>query len=66
MGKYYSSIVKTKPGLTGLWQTSGRSNVSFRSRLKLEKKYSDEYSFMMDLKIVFKTIVSVFKRDGAI
>ena len=37
MGNYYKHIVKTKPGLTGLWQTSGRSNITFDDRLKIEK-----------------------------
>lgn len=66
MGKYFNDIVKTKPGITGLWQTSGRSNISFRERLKIEKRYSDEYSLKMDIKILFKTFSGVFKKDGAI
>ncbi len=66
MGKYYAGIVKTKPGLTGLWQTSGRSDVSFRERLKIEKRYSEEYSLRMDIEIIFKTIRDVFKRKGAV
>ena len=36
MGKYYDDIIKTKPGLTGYWQVSGRSDVSFKKRLKFE------------------------------
>lgn len=65
MGKYYNDIVKSKPGLTGLWQTSGRSNVSFRNRLRLEKQYSDEYSLKMDLKIILGTFKELIKHNGA-
>lgn len=66
MGLYYKEIVKTKPGLTGLWQTSGRSDISFRERLKIEKEYSEKYSLKLDLKIILKTIRDVFKGRGAV
>lgn len=61
MGDYYDDIIKTKPGLTGYWQTSGRSNVSFEKRLKLEQYYSNNCSLMFDLKIFFKTFIVVLK-----
>ncbi len=66
MGRYYKDIIKTKPGLTGLWQTSGRSAISFNKRLEIEKTYSDNYSLKTDIKIIFKTILDVFKCRGAI
>lgn len=66
MGNYYKYIVKTKPGLTGLWQTSGRSDVSFRERLKIEKKYSENYSLKLDFRIIIKTIKDVVKGRGAV
>lgn len=66
MGNYYKYIVKTKPGLTGLWQTSGRSNISFAERLKIEKKYSENYSLKLDFKILLKTVKDVIKERGAI
>lgn len=66
MGKYYDDIVKTKPGLTGYWQTSGRSNTTFLYRLRMEKKYSNIQSFGLDIKIMFKTVVQLFKHDGAV
>lgn len=65
MGVYYEDIIKTKPGITGLWQTSGRSNVTFEERLKIEKRYSEIKGFKTDIKIFFKTIIQVIKRDGA-
>ena len=65
MGKFYNDIVKTKPGLTGHWQTSGRSNVSFGQRLKLEQEYSNKAGFKMDIKIFFKTFSVVLFGKGA-
>lgn len=66
MGEYYEDIVRTKPGLTGYWQTSGRSNTTFLYRLRMEKKYSNIQSFSLDIKIMFKTVVQLFKHDGAV
>lgn len=65
MGSYYHDIVKTKPGLTGLWQTSGRSNTTFEQRLKLESYYSNNCNIKIDIKIFFLTFIRVIKRDGA-
>ncbi len=65
MGSYFDEIVKTKPGLTGYWQTSGRSDVTFQNRLKLESYYSNHANIKMDIKIFFKTFTVVFKRKGA-
>ena len=65
MGKYYDDIIKTKPGLTGYWQTRGRNNLTFKDRVKLESYYSNHCSFRLDIKILFKTIAVVFKMDGA-
>ena len=66
MGKYYEDIVKTKPGITGLWQVSGRNVTTFKKRLQLEQKYSKTCSIKLDLKILLKTFVTVLKRDGAL
>ncbi len=65
MGTYYKYIVKTKPGITGYWQISGRSDVSFRKRLQLEKYYSLNQSLKLDLKIFFKTFRVVLCGRGA-
>lgn len=65
MGKYYNSIIKTTPGITGYWQISGRSDVSFEKRLELEKYYSHNYSLNMDAKILSKTIGAVIGSKGA-
>lgn len=65
MGIYYNDIVKTKPGLTGLWQVSGRSNTTFEERLKIEQFYSNELNITLDIKIFFKTFKVVFIHRGA-
>ena len=65
MGKYYEDIIKTKPGLTGYWQVSGRSNTTFEKRLKLEKEYSEQASASLDIKIFFKTFKVVLFGKGA-
>jgi len=65
MGKYYNDIIKTKPGLTGYWQVSGRSDVSFNKRLKLEQYYSNNYSLKLDLEIIFRTVTVVLLKKGA-
>lgn len=65
MGTYFKDIVKTKPGITGYWQTSGRANSTFKQRLKLESYYSKNLNFKMDVKIFFKTFGAVFHGHGA-
>ena len=65
MGYYFNEIVKTKPGLTGYWQVSGRSNTTFMERLKLEKYYSQHCGLRMDIKIFFKTFLVVLSKKGA-
>lgn len=65
MGSYYHEIIKTKPGITGYWQTSGRSKLSFQDRLMLESYYSKHMNLKFDLKIFFKTFEVVLLRKGA-
>ncbi len=65
MGSYYQTIVQTKPGLTGYWQVSGRSETAFTTRLELENYYSEHASIPLDLKIFFKTFSVVLKKKGA-
>lgn len=54
-----------KSGVTGLWQVSGRSNLSFEERIELELFYAQNWSFWLDIKILFKTLAVVFRRRGA-
>lgn len=65
MGEYFDEIVKSKPGLTGYWQVSGRSDTTFANRLNLESYYSNHMSLWMDIKIFFKTFGAVIFGHGA-
>lgn len=65
MGDAYSTIVKCKPGITGLWQVSGRSDVTFDDRLDMDLRYYEKYNLGMDLDILFKTFLAVLSRNGA-
>ena len=65
MDEYYNYIIKCKPGITGLWQVSGRSQNTFKERLKLDLEYYNNRGLWYDIKIVFKTVLSVFKKEGA-
>ena len=53
------------PGLTGYWAANGRSNISYEQRMIMELYYIDNISWKLDLKIFFKTILSVLKKEGA-
>ena len=65
MGKYRDMVTSTKPGLTGLWQVTGRSDTTFEERLQIGCKYSKECSLWLDIKIFFSTVKVVFKGEGA-
>ncbi len=54
-----------KSGVTGIWQVSGRSNLSFEERIELELFYAQNWSFWLDIKILFKTVAVVFRKTGA-
>ncbi len=65
MGEYYSLITKVKPGITGLWQVSGRNELEFKERLKIDAFYIKNWSIWLDLIIIIKTIKTVIKKEGA-
>ena len=65
MGDAYKTIIKCKPGVTGLWQVSGRSDVTFDDRLDMDLNYYEKYNLGMDLNILFKTFSAVLTRNGA-
>lgn len=54
-----------KSGVTGLWQVSGRSNLAFEERIELELFYAQNWTFWLDIKILFKTIGVVLNKRGA-
>ena len=66
MGEYYEKIIKVKPGITGYWQVNGRSDVDFNDRLIMDTYYMEHKGFIMDTKIIIKTIMKIFIKEGAI
>ena len=58
-------FLSVTPGLTGYWAANGRSDISYEQRMIMELYYIDNISWKLDLKIFFKTILSVLKKEGA-
>ena len=54
-----------KPGITGLWQVSGRSDLSWEESVRLDLYYVENWSFVQDLIIIWRTIKAVFQSSGA-
>ncbi|MEM6579074.1 MAG: sugar transferase, partial [Pseudomonadota bacterium] len=55
----------TRPGITGLWQVSGRNNLSFQQRVVIDKKYITHWTFGKDIAIIFRTFRVLMTGDGA-
>jgi len=64
-GPYFADYCLVKPGVTGLWQVSGRSHTSYPQRVQLDRRYAHSWSLFGDLKILVKTLFSVVNQDGA-
>jgi len=64
-GKWRNLILIMKPGLSGLWQVSGRQNVSFQRRIGFDIDYVTNWSLWKDIQIIFKTFIVVLKAEGA-
>ena len=64
-GKRAEKILSVRPGITGVWQISGRSQISFEERCKIEEGYAQTRTFWRDLVLVAKTIPAVFFSRGA-
>ena len=54
-----------KPGITGLWQVSGRSNIDFHEWMQLDVSYVDRWSLRLDLQILLRTLPAVVLQRGA-
>lgn len=59
-------VLSVKPGITGLWQVSGRSDINFDKRVAIDASYVDNISLFSDLKIIFKTPWAMISGKGAI
>lgn len=64
-GDKKSEFLSVTPGLTGWWACSGRSDLTYEERIQLELYYVRNCSIKLDIKVFFKTIKSVVKREGA-
>lgn len=58
-------VLEIKPGITGLWQVTGRSRIRFDDMVRLDLKYARAWSLWLDIKILLRTPVAVFTGDGA-
>lgn len=65
-GDNKDKFLSVTPGLTGYWQANGRSSTTYEQRMEMELYYIDNISPKLDIKIFFKTIESVIKKEGAI
>lgn len=65
-GRNKYKFLSITPGLTGYWQANGRSTTTYEERMKMELYYIDNMSIKTDIKIFFKTIISVLKKEGAV
>jgi exopolysaccharide biosynthesis polyprenyl glycosylphosphotransferase len=64
-GRWRHNLVTVRPGMTGLWQISGRSNLGYEERVRLDMHYIRNYSIWLDLYIIFRTVTVVLTGHGA-
>jgi exopolysaccharide production protein ExoY len=64
-GAYWDAYCAMKPGLTGLWQVSGRNRLTYAERVRLDAKYVSNWSVWLDVKILAKTLRVVLSREGS-
>jgi lipopolysaccharide/colanic/teichoic acid biosynthesis glycosyltransferase len=59
------NLLTVKPGITGLWQVSGRSDISYQARVQMDMYYIRNWSIWLDLQLIWRTIPCVLSRRGA-
>jgi len=64
-GDYVQRRLAVQPGITGLWQVSGRSNLPWEENVRLDLHYVENWSLILDLQILWKTLSAVIKGNGA-
>ena len=64
-GECFELYKQVRPGLTGLWQVSGRSDTSYQRRVELDEYYLLNWSFQLDIQILFRTVSVVLRNNGA-
>jgi lipopolysaccharide/colanic/teichoic acid biosynthesis glycosyltransferase len=61
-----SRLLSVKPGLTGLWQVSGRTNIPYKERVRLDMEYIESRTLLLDIQILIRTVGCVLRRRGAV
>jgi lipopolysaccharide/colanic/teichoic acid biosynthesis glycosyltransferase len=64
-GKHWEHYCAMRPGITGLWQVSGRNRLSYARRVELDAEYVSNWSLWFDIKILFKTVRTVITSEGS-
>jgi Undecaprenyl-phosphate galactose phosphotransferase WbaP len=64
-GEYAETFFRVLPGITGLWQISGRNDVDYKDRIELDMYYIKNWTVWLDIYVLFGTIPAVLKRKGA-
>ena len=64
-GEYVNDYLMVKPGITGMWQVSGRSDIDYQERVLLDSWYVRNWSVWIDVVMLFKTFKVVLLRKGA-
>lgn len=64
-GRWHINLLTVKPGITGLWQTSGRSDLSYEERIRMDMHYIRSWTLWLDIQIMLRTIPAVINRKGA-
>lgn len=65
-GQAFEQYRACRPGMTGVWQVSGRNRVDYRRRVFYDQKYATDWSFLLDLSVLCRTVVVVIRRSGAL
>jgi Undecaprenyl-phosphate galactose phosphotransferase WbaP len=64
-GDSFHAYLRCRPGITGLWQVSGRNDVDYGTRVELDTRYASDWSIVTDAMILARTVIVVFRRSGA-
>jgi undecaprenyl-phosphate galactose phosphotransferase len=64
-GPYFKEYDQVRPGITGLWQVSGRSNVDYGERVRMDSWYVHNWSVWIDMMLLWRTIKAVMEQKGA-
>ena len=64
-GRFFAAYCAVRPGITGLWQVSGRNDVSYRRRVAMDAVYARRKCLVLDLQLIAATIPAVINRKGS-